>query len=148
MNLILANNSHLHILLALVRKYHEFESINASDVVRKQGIMPLLTENSDIGQVWLIEVQHEIVGYIALCFGHSIELGGRDAFIDEFFMTIDARGKGIGSLVVNQIKKKAITYGVKVLHLEVGRCNEVAQAIYQKNGFLMRERYSLMSCEL
>ncbi len=33
-------------------------------------------------------------GYAALTFGFSLEVGGRDAFIDELFLIEAARGKG------------------------------------------------------
>lgn len=50
------------------------------------------------------------IGYLVLALGYSLEFGGRDAFIDEFFIMEEYRGKGIGKAVLahtQRIAKKA-----------------------------------------
>ena len=89
-----------------------------------------------------------MVGYAALCFGYSIEFRGRDAFVDELFIAEQARGKGLGSRVLELIRKEAARLGIVALHLEVARDNTRARRLYEKWGFRARERYYLMSCDL
>jgi len=36
-----------------------------------------------MGRVWLIQYQGQVIGYVILTLGYSLEYGGRDAFIDE-----------------------------------------------------------------
>ncbi len=79
---------------------------------------------------WLISVSGTILGYIAICFGYTIEFGGRDAFTDEFFIEESARGRGICSAVLEAVKSKAARYGVHFLHLEVAADNARAKHIY------------------
>lgn len=135
-------------LMPLMRAYHEFEGIGATDAERLDTIRPLLGGDDDLGMVWLIEAAGGAVGYIALCFGYSIEFGGRDAFVDEFFIVEAERGRGLGREALELVKSKAAEAGVRVLHLEVARTNTAAKTFYGKAGFQSRERFHLMSCRL
>ena len=143
----IADESHLGVLLPLVRDYHEFEQVVMSDSERTAAVEPLLQVGSPLGRIWLVRRQGEAVGYAALCFGYSIEFRGRDAFVDELFIVEAARGNGLGSRVLGMMKSEAARLGIVALHLEVARSNTNARQFYEKCGFRSRERYFLMSCD-
>lgn len=143
--LLVADCTHLDRLLPFVRHYHAFEAIERSDDERRASLAPLLGENP-FGRIWLILEAGEPVGYIALCFGYSIEFGGRDAFVDEFFLTATARGRGLGRSVLAEVRETAAGLGIVALHLEVARSNARARRFYESLGFTARDRYHLMSC--
>ena len=147
MNLKPATLADSNTLMPFVRAYHEFEGITATDAERFEAVKPLLEEGT-LGRIWLIETSDGVVGYIALCFGYSIEFGGRDAFVDEFFIGEDARGQGLGRMALEAVKEEAQAAGVKTLHLEVAHANAVARKFYAGAGFVPRERFHLMSCRL
>jgi hypothetical protein len=88
-----ATRSDVAALLSLVMEYHEFEGIKQSVDLARTTIEPLL-EVSDQGRIWLIESEGKLVGYVAVCFGYSIELGGRDAFIDDDVRPGAVQGEG------------------------------------------------------
>ena len=134
-------------LLPLVRAYHDFEEIRMSDTQRLEAIRPLLA-NDALGRIWLIRAQQEIVGYIAITFGYSIELQGRDAYVDEFFIRQSSRGLGLGSKVIAHIRSELAKYRVVALHLEVAKTNERAQRFYSSLGFAARDRYELLSVDI
>jgi GNAT superfamily N-acetyltransferase len=148
LNIRIATLKDTDLLMPLVRAYHEFEGIDSSSQQRTDAIAPLLSENPEFGRVWLIETKDGVVGYIALCFGYSIEFRGRDAFVDEFYLLESARGRGMGSMALEAIKLEAAQLGVRALHLEVARTNRGAERFYTSAGFTSRERFHLMSCEL
>lgn len=148
MNLKRATLNDISALMPLMRAYHDLESIIATDSQRLEAIKPLLSEESIFGRILLIDASNETVGYIAICFGYSIEFGGRDAFVDEFFITEAARGRGLGRMALEAIKREAESAGVQVLHLEIARTNAAAKNCYSKFGFVPRERFHLMSCRL
>lgn len=135
-------------LLILVRAYHDFERIEHTDESRRAALLPLLAGDSPPGRVWLISGSGQTVGYVAVCFGYSIEFGGHDAFIDELYIVESARGKGIGTAVLERVKSEAARLGVRVLHLEVGLDNQRAKRLYLRAGFESRDRFHLMSCYL
>lgn len=143
-----ASTDDVELLMPLVAAYHEFEGITSTNLERTKAVVPLLTEATSFGRVWLIELDGRVAGYIALCFGYTIEFGGRDAFVDEFYLLEGARGQGIGSAALEAVKLEAVKFGVRVLHLEVSRTNRDARHFYSKAGFASRERFHLMSCKL
>ena len=134
-------------VLDLVRRYHEFEQIPFEAHVAAGAVMPLLRQE-DAGRIWLVELDESIIGYVALCFGYSIEIGGRDAFLDEMFIHEEHRGRGIGKSVLRQIQSRAAELGVQAIHLEVDRSNDRARNLYLALGFTSRERFHLMTCAL
>jgi GNAT superfamily N-acetyltransferase len=146
--LLLAGESQLEALLPLVRGYHEFEHVAMSDAERAAAVAPLLQPDSGLGRIWLVRSGGEAVGYAALTFGYSIEFRGRDAFVDELFLVEKARGRGMGSAVLEFLKQEAAALGIVALHLEVARDNRRARRVYERWGFEPREQFHLMSCYL
>lgn len=138
-----AQDKDLDEVLKFVRAYHAFEGIgNTVDVA--SSVLPLLGE-SPLGRAWLIHADSSPVGYVAICFGHSIEFAGRDAFVDEMFIVPEHRAKGIGRSALLLVQSEAASLGIKALHLEVARYNETAQRLYKSAGFRAREQFFLMS---
>jgi len=85
------------------------------------------------------------VGYIIITLGYSVELGGIEGFIDEFFIREKVRGRGMGHEVLTTLLPALKDHGIKALHLEVERNNETAQRLYKRAGFEARENYILMT---
>ena len=85
-------------------------------------------------------ISFTLLAYAHGSFGFSFEYGGRDAFIDEFFLAAEARGKGHGSEVMRLLDKEAVALGVRAIHLEVERHNVKGNSIYQKSGYRSNNR--------
>ena len=134
-------------ILPLVKAYHDFEDVHMSDAGRAASVRELLS-NSSYGGIWGIYHDGRPVGYLALCTGYSIEFGGQDAFIDEFYIKPDYQGRGVGSKALALIKSEAAKRGLRALHLEVDRSNRTAKRVYAKAQFIERDKYLLMSCSL
>ena len=137
----------LEILLPLVRAFHEFEDIPIADDRRKSSLTMLLV-NKELGGIWLIYCDRQPVGYIALSVGYSIEFGGKDAFINEFYIRPEFRGKGLGTQTLEFMKIAAKDLDIRATHLEVARTNTNAHRLYARANFKTREKYVLMSVNL
>ena len=137
----------LDTLMTLVRAYHQFEQVDMTETQRAETLRVLLRDPS-LGLVWLIHAQAKVVGYIAICFGYSIEFMGKDAFVDEFFIAESWRHQGIGQATLNAVNAQVAAMGVKALHLEVARDNPRAKAVYRALGFEDREQFQMMSIAL
>lgn len=146
-SLQVAQISDLDELRGLVRAYHAFEGISCPDGDIDAAVSPLLGD-SDLGRCWLIRAGEATAGYLALCFGYSIEFGGRDGFIDEMYLAEPFRGQGVGTAALRLLKAEASALGVGALHLEVARTNKRAQRLYEKAGFIARAPFFLMSARL
>lgn len=143
-SLHLAGPDDLDRLMPMVEAYHAHEGLKTSAESRAAGLAPLV-EGSPHGAVWLIGPRKSPVGYIAITFGWSIEMGGLDGFIDEFFIRENVRGRGMGSEVLAALLVELSNSGLTALHLEVGPENERARRIYKRLGFRTREGVHLMT---
>jgi GNAT superfamily N-acetyltransferase len=134
-------------LLPLVAAYHAFEEVETSAEQRRDSVARLLQDKS-LGEIWLVRKLGGPVGYIAICYSYSIEFGGRDAFIDEFYVAAAERGKGIGGMVLKEIASLLRVRGIVAVHLEVDGQNERARAAFARAGFSSRDKYRVMSLAL
>ena len=115
-----------------------------SPEARAAGLHPLL-DGIPHGAAYLIGPPRAPIGYVVVTFGWSIEFGGMDGFIDEIFIRPGVRGRGIATEVLLALPRALADAGVKALHLEVGTENAVAQRLYGRAGFRLREGYHLMT---
>jgi GNAT superfamily N-acetyltransferase len=100
-------------------------------------------ENPHYGSIWLAEADGKTVAYIALTYGFTFEYGGRDAFIDEFFVAETHRSTGLGSVFLQKIQAKMPELGLCALHLHTEAYNTRAKALYEKLGFQDYKRSTL-----
>ena len=127
---------------AMVAAYHKMEGIESETETRRTAIAPLL-EGSPHGAIWLIGPRMSPVGYVAVSFGWSIELGGMDGFVDEIWLREAVRGRGMGGEALSELLKTLEAAGVRAMHLEVSESNR-ASRLYRRLGFRERD-YSLMT---
>ena len=133
-------------LLPLVEAFHEEEGIFLTDEARQAALVPLL-EGTPHGAAYLIGPKQAPVGYVILSFGWSVEFGGIDAILDEFWIRPGVRGKGMGTDALMALVETMKGAAIKALHLEVDREGPAAH-IYRRAGFAVRDRYSLMTRRL
>jgi ribosomal protein S18 acetylase RimI-like enzyme len=145
--LSLARPDDLDRLLPLVAAFHDEAGIVQTDSTRRAALLPML-EGSPHGVTYLIGPGRAPIGYIVISFGWSVEFGGLDGYVDEFYIRPGVRGRGIGSEVMVSLPKALAGAGLKALHLEVRRDNEKVRALYRKLRFEPRDAYSLMTCAL
>lgn len=134
-------------VMPFVRAYHEFEGFTIDEPGRESAVRALL-QREELGRLFLVRFDERPIGHVALCFGFSIEFGGRDAFIDELYIEPEFRGRGIGGRVMRLVEQEAAALHVRALHLEVAHDNEKARRLYRAAGFAERDRFGLMSVAL
>lgn len=139
----LAAESDIEKLAPMIAAYHALEGIETDEDHRRAAVAPLL-EGSPHGAIWLIGPKMSPVGYVAVTFGWSIEMGGLDGFIDEFWIREKVRGRGMGSEAVATLIKSLKGAGLRALHLEVSPGNTRAQSLYGRLGF-ERRPFNLMT---
>jgi GNAT superfamily N-acetyltransferase len=126
----------------LVRAYYVEDGL-AFDERRQGAALTALLRGDPLCLAWLVRLAGETIGYVVVTLGFSIESGGRDGFIDEFFVVPTMRGRGIGARVLALVEEEARARGLQRLYLEVGHGNP-AQGLYRRAGFVDHRRY-LMS---
>jgi len=129
-----ADESDIDLLLDFMRAYYSFDG-HAYDREKARAALTALLRDPNLGATWLILDGKAPVGYIVLCFGYSLEWLGRDAFVDEFYLREEYRGRGWGRKAIAFLEDAARARGVRAVHLEVVSGNETAFHLYQKLGF-------------
>jgi len=127
------------IIVAMMREFYAIDNYPMDVVVSEKLFLEFLS-NPQLGKSWLILSEDEIVGYVILTFIFSFEYGGRIAFLDELYVTKQARGKGIGKHAIKFIQEQARTVSLKLIYLEVEPHNEKARRLYVSGGFEMHKR--------
>lgn len=134
----LAAIADLPILLELVKEFHALGL--PFDEADSDALKDLLT-NKSLDQVWLIQQENQVIGYIILTLGYSLEYRGRDAWIDEFYIRPNYQGQGIGTKTLAFVENACHSLGVQALHLEADFKNPSAQRLYHRVGYTGHDRY-------
>lgn len=90
------------------------------------------------GTVHLIHQGERTIGYAILCYGFSVEYGGRDAILDEFYIVPELRGRGLGLQVLALLEADARTRGLVAVHLEVLSFEARNFNLYARAGYTDR----------
>jgi len=130
----LAAEPEADLLLDFMQSYYAYDG-HAFDREKARAALIALLLDENLGAAWLILDDEAPVGYVVLCFGYSLEWLGRDAFVDEFYLREEYRGRGWGRKTIAYLEGAACERGVRALHLEVVSGNETALHLYQKLGF-------------
>lgn len=99
-----------------------------------------LCKGTPHGRGYMIEHQWRDVGYIVIGLGFSIEFGGIDAFLDEFYIEDAHRRRGLGTAALKAFDAIADKMKIKALHLEAMPDNDRAARLYQRLGYQLSER--------
>lgn len=114
-------------LLGLVREFYLVDGHDYDHDALVRALGPLL-DGDEHGGVWLFDT-----GYAVLTWGYSLESGGRDALLDEFY--VRDRGRGTGSAVLAELADVARAAGASRVFLETERPNHAARRFYRRSGF-------------
>jgi ribosomal protein S18 acetylase RimI-like enzyme len=99
----------------------------------ENALAPLLHDPT-IGDVWVVE-EEAIAGYLVITWGWGIESGGREALIDEIYVTPEYRGQGLASALIYASLEKAKALSTKAVFLETEAANPESRALYERLGF-------------
>ena len=127
-------------LLPLMRDFYLFERLQY-DEVRLRDLLRRLIQDKNLGRLILFEVSHQLIGYMVLGFGFSLEFHGRDCFIDEFYVKPERRQQGVGQAAVEFALQTCRELGIKAVHLEADHFNERGHEFYKRLGFKDHDRH-------
>ena len=135
-----ARVSDINGLLPLMHDFYLFERLPYQET-RLRHLLTKLIEDENLGRLILFEDSIQVVGYMALGFGFSLEFHGRDCFIDEFYVKPERRQQGIGQAAVEFALQTCRDVGIKAVHLEADHFNERGHEFYKRFGFKDHDRH-------
>lgn len=138
-----AQETHLEECLQMIKDFYLIDNYPFDEKRVKKNFLEII-ESPTLGRFYLLVAEDKkITGYLILTFGYSFEYGGRDAFIDEFYIKPNFRNMGMGSTTLSALATKAEKLGVRAIHLEVESSNEAGKRLYEKQNFVSNKRQLL-----
>jgi GNAT superfamily N-acetyltransferase len=131
-------------LLALVRRYWEFEQIDGFVALRVELTLRQLLTEPHRGAAWVAEGEAGLAGYLLAVLVLSVEHGGLMAEIDEFFVLPEARSHGLGAHLLEAAEAALAERGCVRLQLQLAVGNAAGRAFYERRGYRGRDGYRLL----
>jgi len=121
-------------LVTMMAEFYS-ESAYTLNLCRATEAFTSLLADERLGYVWLIQVNSKNVGYVVVTLCHSMTYGGLSAIVDDFFIQPAFRGTGLGKAAMADVKSFCAVRGIGAVHVETGRDNASALAVYRSAGF-------------
>jgi ribosomal protein S18 acetylase RimI-like enzyme len=138
-----ANQKDLGQILACMKTYYSDDGYSYHHEQAENNLRVFIN-SPDWGRVFVLETgEGEIAGYMVIVFIYSMEHQGRDAYIDELYISEGFRGRGFGKKGLDLAEKVCAEAGIKALHLEVEKYKDKAIVLYKSRGFFDRGRFLL-----
>nr|WP_086937630.1 GNAT family N-acetyltransferase [Thaumasiovibrio occultus] len=138
-------------LFKLVDAFFAHEELD-HDVERTQAALHSLASRPEMGRIWLIEVEQDdethLVGHLVVSFSFSLEVAGRVAIVDQFYLDPHWRSQGVGTYVIPAIENALTNEGISQLSMEVNIGNGGARRFYERMGYNPRRQHCIMSKNL
>lgn len=134
-----AQRSDIETLLVMMERFYAIDGYPFNAERTRKSLEEFIADK-DLGTVWMINDDLRTIGYCILAVVYSFEFGGKNAFIDEFYLEPEYRGKGIGRSVLEEIVEEAKRSGIHALHLETERHNDRALQLYRSIRFTDHQR--------
>jgi GNAT superfamily N-acetyltransferase len=131
-------------LLALVRRYWEYEHIGGFEALRLELLLKQLLGSAHLGAAWVAEAEGRLAGYLIAVTLLSLEHGGLMAEIDELFVLPEARGQGIGARLLAAAEAALAARGCVRVQLQLAAGNAGARDFYRHRGYRARDGYRLL----
>jgi ribosomal protein S18 acetylase RimI-like enzyme len=122
---------------ALIKLLTEFSAEAGTSVPMSHltnALWPLL-QGTELGEILVLDIEEEIVGYLAIGYGWGIESGGKEALFDEIFIRSDFRNLGHGKTLIRHALAHVKNQGAKTVFLETEASNPDSRKLYQALGF-------------
>ncbi|MGB6909416.1 MAG: GNAT family N-acetyltransferase [Methyloceanibacter sp.] len=121
------------LLVALMAEFYAESEFSLDRQWASDSFSALLGDDAK-GAVWIAFQDGEPAGYVVLTLRHSMEYGGPDAFIDDLYVRPAHRRQGLGREALSALFAECARRGVLAVHVEAGRSNAAAQALYRSFG--------------
>lgn len=129
-------------LLPMARRFYADDGHAWVEEIQMRGLT-MICQGDPHGRGYFITLDGQPIGYVVFAFGFSIEVGGYDCFLDEFFIEAPWRGQGLGRQALALLETEVKNLGGRRLCLEAERANSRAQQLYATSGYDQHDRQLL-----
>ncbi|RYZ78496.1 MAG: GNAT family N-acetyltransferase [Proteobacteria bacterium] len=123
-------------LYPLMECYYVDDHLEYDDAFAKKAVTELVA-SPGLGRIDFLvdDTTQKRIGYVVIAYGFSFEFGGREAFVDEVFVSQEYRGQGLGSSLIRHAIEHSKSIGIQGVRLETTPTNAGALRLYERLGF-------------
>ena len=107
----------------------------APDPERQGRALEAIVGDASIGRIYVVRDGDEVIAMASLLYTVSTAEGGKAAWLEDVVVRPSRRGRGIGTMLLQQVAACARADGVLRLTLLTDPGNERAHALYRGLGF-------------
>ena len=105
------------------------------DPERQRRALNAIVGDASIGRIYVMRERAEVIAMASLLYTVSTAEGGKAAWLEDLVVRPSCRGRGIGTMLLQQVAARARADGVLRLTLLTDADNERAHALYRGLGF-------------
>jgi GNAT superfamily N-acetyltransferase len=138
-----ANPKDVPLILEMIKELAEYEKLPDEVIATKEGLNESIFGDEQIVEVWLAEIDDEIVGHVFFFRNYSTFLAKPGLYIEDIYVKPQFRNKGIGKKLLLKVVEiaKEKNYGrVEWLVLD---WNKSAINFYEKLGAVEMNGWSV-----
>ncbi|MDH3626040.1 MAG: GNAT family N-acetyltransferase [Acidobacteriota bacterium] len=121
-------------VLRFIRELAEFENLRSEVVATEESLRQTLFGPHPYAEVLIAELEDRPVGFALFFHNYSTFLGRPGIYLEDLFVTPDARGAGIGRDLLVRLARIAVERDCGRLEWWVLDWNESAIAFYERLG--------------
>src|SRR4051812_18711176 len=124
-----ASITDLHLLVTMMAEFYSESPYTLNPERAADAFKPLLMDDR-LGFIWFIQSDSADVGYAVVTLCYSIEYGGFAAIVEGPVYPARIPRPRLGKTAVIEIRNFYATRGARAVHVETGRENARALAVY------------------
>ena len=140
LELLRADASHVDQVAGLFDAYRGFYGQPANLPQSRQFLAERLARDESV-IFYVQDASGQALGFVQLYPSFSSIDAHRTWLLSDLFTASQARGRGVGSLLMNAAREFAVATGAKGLVLETATDNHIAQRLYESLGYVRDPGY-------
>lgn len=140
LELLRADASHVDQVAGLFDTYRGFYGQPANLPQSRQFLAERLARDESV-IFYVQDASGQALGFVQLYPSFSSIDAHRTWLLSDLFTASQARGRGVGSLLMNAAREFAVATGAKGLVLETATDNHIAQRLYESLGYVRDPGY-------
>ncbi|HEX8904015.1 MAG TPA: GNAT family N-acetyltransferase [Longimicrobiaceae bacterium] len=131
------------LILRFVRELAEYERLAHEVVATEDGLRATLFGARPYAEVVIAEEDGQAVGFALFFHNYSTFLGRPGIYLEDLYVTLDARGKGVGRALLAHLARLAVERGCGRLDWSVLDWNEDAIRFYRSLGAVPKDDWTV-----
>lgn len=134
-NIRIANKADINALIELLNELFTQDIEFEPNYEKQKTGLEKIIENSDIGNILILQEDNKIIGMVSILYSISTALGGKVGILEDMIIAKPYRGKGLGKLLLNSAIEFAKKNDCLRLTLLTDFNNDRAINFYKRLGF-------------